>query len=123
MIGFIFALLNIVNAKKVDVMREEKSINNKNWQNTSVWMRGLFMLIFGFIGGFARFLITLIAIAQFLSMLVTRKPNSALKFFGQSLNSYIYQINQFLTANSDKYPFPLSGWPDDKSDYRYTPRN
>ena len=89
----------------------------KNWQNTSVWVRGVFMLIFGFIGGFARFAITIIAICQFFSMLVTRKPNSALKLFGLSLNNYIFQINAFLTANSDKYPFPLSGWPEDKNNY------
>jgi len=99
-------------------MREINSTETKNWQNTSVWMRGLFMILFGFIGGFARFMITLIAIIQFFSLLLTRKPNSGLKLFGQSLNNYIYQINEFLTANSDKYPFPLSGWPDDKSKYR-----
>jgi hypothetical protein len=99
-------------------MREINSTETKNWQNTSVWMRGLFMILFGFIGGFARFMITLIAVFQFFSLLLTRKSNSGLKLFGQSLNNYIYQINEFLTVNSDKYPFPLSSWPDDISKYR-----
>lgn len=95
-------------------MREINHSTEKNWQNTSVWLRGIFMLVFGFIGGFARFIITLIAIVQFFSMLLTRKPNTGLKVFGQSLNNYIYQINDFLTANSENYPFPLSGWPSNK---------
>lgn len=95
-------------------MKEINHSTEKNWQNSSVWLRGVFMLLFGFIGGFARFIITLIAIIQFLSMLLTRKPNSGLKVFGQSLNNYIYQINDFLTANSENYPFPLSGWPSNK---------
>lgn len=98
-------------------MQDINDVKTKNWQNSSVWIRGVFMILFGFIGGFARFIITLIAIFQFFSLLVTRKPNSGLKLFGESLNNYIYQINQFLTANSDKYPFPLSGWPDNKSHY------
>ena len=96
-------------------MRDINSSDTKNWKNTSVWLRGLFMLLFGFIGGFARFLITLIAIVQFGSMLLTKKPNTGLKLFGQSLNNYIYQINDFLTANSESYPFPLSGWPSNRN--------
>lgn len=104
-------------------MKDINSTGRKNWQNTSVWMRGLFMILFGFIGGFARFMITLIAIFQFFSLLLTRKANSGLKLFGQSLNNYIYQINEFLTANSDTYPFPLSGWPEDKTTYKYSSRS
>ncbi|GLX78995.1 hypothetical protein tinsulaeT_23350 [Thalassotalea insulae] len=95
----------------------------RNWQNTSVWLRGLFMLLFGFIGGFARFLVTIIAVFQFFSLLLTRKANAPLKSFGESLNNYIYQINQFLTVNSEQYPFPLSSWPDEKPVYRYSPRD
>lgn len=104
-------------------MQDINSIEKKNWQSASTWMRGLFMLLFGFIAGFTRFLITIIAVFQFFCVLAIGKPNSALKVFGQSLNNYIYQINQFLTMNSDKYPFPLSGWPEDKPHYRYTPRD
>jgi type III secretory pathway component EscV len=87
----------------------EKSVST--WQNNSIWLRGFFMLVFGFIAGFARFAITLIAILQFLSLLIRRKPHSGLKLFGQTLNNYLYQINQFLTANSEDYPFPLGTWP------------
>lgn len=84
----------------------------KSWKNLGVWQRGLAMLLFGFIGGFARFFITLIAIFQFITLLFTSKPNRQLLKLGQSLNSYIYQINQFLTVNTEKYPFPFADWPD-----------
>jgi len=104
-------------------MRDVNSTETKNWKSTSVWMRGLFMILFGFIGGFARFMVTLIAVIQFFSLLITGKANAGLRLFGQSLNNYIYQINEFLTVNSDKYPFPLSGWPDDKSAYKYSSRD
>ena len=90
-----------------DVFDEKK----KSWQNTIIWKRGLVMLFFGFLAGFARLAITLIAVFQFVSLLLTEKPNGPLVKFGQSLNTYLYQINQFLTINSERYPFPFSSWP------------
>ena len=92
-------------------MNEEKIINHKPWQNTNVWKRGLAMLLFGFIAGFVRFIITMISLFQFISLLFTEKPNFPLVKFGQSLNNYLYQINQFLTINSEIYPFPFADWP------------
>jgi len=90
-----------------DIFDEKK----KSWQNTNIWKRGLAMLFFGFLAGFARLAITVIAVFQFVSLLLTEKPNGPLVTFGQSLNTYLYQINQFLTINSERYPFPFSSWP------------
>jgi hypothetical protein len=92
-------------------MSEEKLINKKAWQNTNVWKRGLAMLLFGFIAGFVRFIITMISLFQFISLLLTEKPNFPLMKFGQNLNTYLYQVNQFLTINSEIYPFPFAEWP------------
>jgi len=90
---------------------EQTESTGKSWQNTNVWKRGLAMLLFGFLAGFARLGITLIAVFQFISLLFTEKPNAQLVKFGQGLNTYLYQINQFLTVNSERYPFPFSTWP------------
>lgn len=87
----------------------------KSWKNPGIWQRGLAMLCFGFISGFIRLFITLIAIFQFITMLCTNKPNPQLLTLGQSLNSYSYQINQFLTINSETYPFPFTDWPDGRT--------
>ena len=73
------------------------------------------MLCFGFISGFIRFFIALIAIFQFITMLFSNTPNSQLLRLGQSLNSYIYQINQLLTFNSEVYPFPFTDWPEGRT--------
>jgi len=90
-----------------DVFSEKK----KSWTKTNIWKRGVAMLFFGFLAGFARLAISLIAIFQFVSLLLTEKPNTLLVKFAQSLNTYLYQINQFLTVNSERYPFPFSSWP------------
>jgi hypothetical protein len=84
----------------------------KSWHNKNAIKRGIAMLGYGFIAGFVRLGITLIAIFQFLSLLFSEKPNQPLIKFGQNLNTFLYQINQFLTVNSEMYPFPFADWPD-----------
>ncbi|MCW8832862.1 MAG: DUF4389 domain-containing protein [Colwellia sp.] len=84
----------------------------KTWHNKNALKRGIAMLGYGFIAGFVRLGITLIAVFQFLSLLFAEKPNIPLVKFGQNLNTFLYQINQFLTVNSEMYPFPFADWPD-----------
>ncbi len=91
---------------------ETENKAEKPWKNKSIWKRGLGMLGFGFLAGFVRLGITLIAIFQFLSLLFTEEPNKPLIKFGQSLNTYQYQINQFLTINTEEYPFPFADFPE-----------
>ena len=95
-----------------DELFGQEPSSKKSWKSVGVWQRGLAMLLFGFIGSFIRLFINLIAIFQFFTLLFTSKPNRQLMKLGQSLNNYIYQINQFLTVNTEKYPFPFADWPD-----------
>lgn len=84
----------------------------KTWHNKNAIKRGIAMLGYGFLAGFVRLGITLIAVFQFFALLFCEKPNEPLVKFGQNLNTYQYQINQFLTVNSEVYPFPFADWPD-----------
>jgi hypothetical protein len=90
--------------------RIEMENKEESWQSRAVWKRGLAMVLFGVFAGFVRLGITIIAVVQFLSLLFTQKPNRALVMFGQYLNNYLYQINQFLTCNTESYPFPFGNW-------------
>lgn len=91
---------------------ETHTETEKTWHNKNAMKRGIAMLGYGFIAGFVRLGITLIAVFQFFSLLFSEKPNQPLVRFGQNLNTYQYQINQFLTVNSEMYPFPFADWPD-----------
>ncbi len=84
----------------------------KTWHNKNALKRGIAMLGYGFIAGFVRLGITIIAIFQFFSLLFAEKANQPLVKFGQNLNTFLYQINQFLTVNSEMYPFPFADWPE-----------
>jgi len=75
------------------------------------WLRGLFMLFFIVIKYLVVWLIVLIALFQFIVDLLTGKPNDKLVVFTKHLNTYLLQIVNFLTFNSEIKPFPFANWP------------
>ena len=76
-----------------------------------LWSRALYMVLFVVAYVVAETLITLAAIFQFLSVLITGSANSPLLKFGLNLSTYIYQIVRFQTFNTEEKPFPFSDWP------------
>ena len=75
------------------------------------WLRGLYMLLFAIFYSVAEIVITVVVLFQFLLALFTDRTNERLLKLGQSLGTYIYQILQFLTFNSDYQPYPFGAWP------------
>jgi len=75
------------------------------------WLRGLYMLLFAIFYTIAEVVITAVVIFQFLLTLFTGNSNERLLKLGQSLSTYVYQILQFLTFNSDHHPYPFGAWP------------
>lgn len=88
-----------------------KSTTKTNLLSFSAWTRGLFMVLYAIIASVTRLVIGLIALFQFLLLLLTGETNSGLRQLGLSLSCYVYQIGLFLTFNSEKMPFPMSAWP------------
>jgi hypothetical protein len=80
--------------------------------NLNTWKRGLFMLLFGIFSGVAKFIVSLVAIFQFLTLLFKGEVNQAVIPFGQNLSTYIYQITLFLTFKTNEMPFPFIAFPD-----------
>lgn len=83
----------------------------KPYKDKSVWLRGLYMLIFMFLIGVAKFVAFVVIVFQFIIVLFTSETNANLLAFGQSLSAYQYQIMMFLTYNSESHPFPMGDWP------------
>ena len=59
----------------------------------------------------AEIVISVVVLFQFLLALFTGNTNERLLKLGQSLGTYVYQILQFLTFNSDYHPYPFGAWP------------
>jgi hypothetical protein len=82
-----------------------------NIKKQSTWIRGLYMILFTIFSRMAEVVLFAIILFQFILKLLTGDTNDRLRKLGQSLASYIYQILQFLSFNSDVHPYPFGTWP------------
>jgi len=83
----------------------------ENVQDSSVWKRLLFMLLFGFLYSVAEVVLVAVVIFQFLSVLFTGDKNDKLLSLGGDISTYIYQVLCYLTYNSEERPYPFADWP------------
>jgi len=83
----------------------------QNLKSTSTWMRGLYMLLYVIFSRIAELVLGVVILFQFLLKLITGETNDRLLKLGQGLSTYIYQIFQYLTFNSEYQPYPFGAWP------------
>jgi hypothetical protein len=77
----------------------------------NIWMRGLLMVVMALAFHLASMLLGLLAVVQFVLVLVTEKPNERLSAFAQGLGQYLRQISEFVGFSTEELPFPFSDWP------------
>lgn len=81
-------------------------------KSRSTWLRLVFMIVFYILATVATLVATVVVVMGFLWVLFTGDTNEQLKRTGQGIASYVYQIIQYVTYNSDKKPFPFDAeWP------------
>lgn len=78
---------------------------NETSTGNNIWLRGAFMILFGILYSLV------MAVLQFIFVLIGSAPNARLLSFGHSLGSYAQQIVNFQTFNTEEKPFPFSDWP------------
>ena len=77
-----------------------------------VWMRGLFMLLFMIGFALGQWLLNLLAVVQFVWLLLARERTQFIASFGNSLSIWLAAVGRFLTCAADHKPFPWAPWPD-----------
>lgn len=82
------------------------SVNRK-----PIWIRGAFMLLFLAAFSVAQGVQALIAVVQFVTLLVTGKPNEFLADTGRGLAMWLAEASGFLTCVTERKPFPFAPWP------------
>ena len=83
----------------------------ENLSQQSTWMRGLYMLLFALFYSIAELVFFAVVLFQFLLNLFTGNSNPRLLKLGQGIATYVYQIMQYLSYNSDYQPYPFGAWP------------
>ncbi len=89
----------------------QKQAVKQSFLSGSTWKRILFMILFTILYGIAEMVVGVVAFIQVIFALFTGGPNQRLLDLGQNLATYIYQIIQFLTFNSEQRPYPMDAWP------------
>lgn len=84
---------------------------DKPWKDRSIWMRALYMIVFGILYSVAEIVVVAVVVFQFFCVLFTGAKNAKALDFGRSLSIYIYQILRFETFDSEYLPFPFGDWP------------
>ncbi len=82
-----------------------------NLKSQSTWKRGLYMLLYIIFSRIAEIVLGVVVLFQFLLKLFTGETNERLLKLGQGLSTYVYQVFQFLTYNSEYHPYPFGAWP------------
>ena len=78
-----------------------------------IWSRALYMILFAFIYSISKFIVIIVVVFQFFTILFTGSANEPLLKFGNSLAIYIREMLDFQTFNTEQHPFPFSPWPDE----------
>ena len=77
----------------------------------NIWMRGLFMLLMALALHVSGTVLGIVAVIQFVMVLLNDTPNMRLVSFGRSMGNYVRQIVNYLTFATEEVPFPFSEWP------------
>ncbi|MEW5903745.1 MAG: DUF4389 domain-containing protein [Pseudomonadota bacterium] len=75
-------------------------------------IRAIYMLLMALILNLCGTLLCLLAIIQWIVVLMDEAPNQRLTAFGRNLGHYMRQIVEFQSFASEQVPFPFSAWPD-----------
>ncbi len=79
----------------------------------NLWRRALYMLFFVLAYGIAEAVVAVVVVVQFLFVLISGRANENLLVFGNNLSTYVREILQFQTFNSEYLAYPFGDWPDE----------
>jgi len=103
---------HVVDESAEEAATERGPAIEENLKSRSTWLRLVFMFVFYVLGSVATLVASVVVVLGFLWVLFTGNTNDQLKRTGQGIATYIAQIIEYLTYNSDVRPFPFdAGWP------------
>ncbi len=88
-----------------------QEIEKGNVAPESIWIRGLYMLLFGLLYSVAEVVLWTVVLVQFIYRVFNDETQPRLLELGASVSRYIYQVLRFLSFNTEVMPFPFSDWP------------
>jgi len=91
---------------------ESRESGDSNAKEHDLWMRLLYIAVFGVAFYLNTMLLCVLVIAQVFFSVFTGSTNAQLLHMGGVMTEYMHQLMKFLTFRSDDLPFPFSPLPD-----------
>ncbi|HUD50998.1 DUF4389 domain-containing protein [Parvibaculum sp.] len=76
-----------------------------------VWLRFVYMIVFGFLAHVAFSLSLFLGVVQLVVILATKEKNEELRGFSRNLVQYVGECLAFIVFARDEKPFPLGRFP------------
>jgi hypothetical protein len=93
-------------------------VGEHRWLDASgqnLWIRALFMIMFGVIAYVAVLVLFLLSLIQFIVYLVNQAPNNDLRQICRELVGYVSVVLGYLVFVRDEKPFPFAPFPRSES--------
>lgn len=82
-----------------------------NLTNPDLWIRLVYMILFGLLTFLARMVVLVVAAIQFLLVLFAGQGNHNLKVLGDGIAQWTDQAYRFLSFADEQKPYPFQDWP------------
>jgi hypothetical protein len=89
-----------------------QEIEKETRTTQTIWLRGLYMLLFALLYSVAEVVLWTVVLVQFGYRVFNDANQPRLLEFGATVARYIYQVLRFLSFNTEVMPFPFSDWPE-----------
>ena len=87
-----------------------------NIKDSSTWIDALLVVVYLIVISYSIFLLWIIAFAQFIFKLITKKPNKNLGDLTNVFQKFINQIIDFVTFETEERPYPFNSLKNSEDD-------
>ena len=87
-----------------------------NIKDSSTWIDALLVVVYLLVISYSIFLLWIIAFAQFIFKLITKKPNKNLGDLTNVFQKFINQIIDFVTFETEERPYPFNSLKNSEDD-------
>ncbi|WP_162653381.1 DUF4389 domain-containing protein [Lentilitoribacter sp. Alg239-R112] len=93
------------------MVEENQTLDDENHLiKRTIWIRGLLVIVFLLLFGFAETILFFSAAIQFIWMLIRGKRNEHIAEFGTDLGNWLAAVARFQSGASEELPFPWEKW-------------
>jgi hypothetical protein len=101
----------IADFRQTSRRREMDNLSQTDIPRGKIGIRLIFTLLFLVILSIMHFVIQVLALIQYVILLITRSYSEPLRSFSNKAAAYVYRLIRYITLNDNTRPFPFTDFP------------